>query len=184
MVFLRHSNKPSERQRDPPRVPCAPSTHTHDKAQEESNSGHDTIHRAGAPVATANESSPQGKLCAAASLPACPLLTVQGPVTPDMALARQSIARVKAQEEDVRIGAMYLTNLLKHPEDPKYRTLKKSNRKFYTEVWLNSGMRGLFLALGFRHGENGVVSMGLPGRDALECIEIALKELTGERGRG
>lgn len=51
-------------------------------------------------------------------------------------------------------------------------------RKFYTEVWLNSGVRGLFLALGFRPGEDGTVMLDPLGPDTLDCINTVLQVRT------
>lgn len=48
-------------------------------------------------------------------------------------------------------------------------------RKFYTEVWLNSGMRGVFLALGFRQRGEGAIVLDPLAANTLECTAIILK---------
>lgn len=56
-----------------------------------------------------------------------------------------------------------------------FRNLKHDEfRKFYTEVWLNGGMRGVFLALGFRkHGDTVVLDPLAP--NTLDCVAAVLR---------
>ncbi|CAN0405690.1 unnamed protein product, partial [Hapterophycus canaliculatus] len=91
-----------------------------------------------------------------------------------MAGARRCVALSRQQLEDATVGIKYLSNILKHPDDPKYRTLKISNRKFYSEVWLNSGMRGVFLALGFKKNGDTVVLDPL-ALNTLDCVAAVLQ---------
>lgn len=50
-----------------------------------------------------------------------------------------------------------------------------ANRKFYTEVWLNSGMRGIFLSLGFRKRDDGTVVLDPLAPNTLDCTAAVLK---------
>lgn len=43
------------------------------------------------------------------------------------------------------------------------------------EVWLNSGMRGLFLALGFRGVEDGTVVLDPLAPETLDCISTVVQ---------
>ncbi|CAM9356295.1 unnamed protein product, partial [Ectocarpus fasciculatus] len=52
--------------------------------------------------------------------------------------------------EDSTIAIRYLENVVNHPGEPKYRKIKKDNRRFASEVWLQPGIRTAFLAIGFR----------------------------------
>ncbi|CAM9091207.1 unnamed protein product [Scytosiphon promiscuus] len=95
-------------------------------------------------------------------------------VEADMAEARRCVALSRQRMEDVTVGTKYLSNIRKHPDDLKYRMLKISNRKFYTEVWLNDGMRGVFLALGFRKHGDTVVLDPLT-QNTLDCVAAVLQ---------
>jgi hypothetical protein len=44
--------------------------------------------------------------------------------------------------------AKYLTNIVRHPGNPKYRQIRTAGNVFYQQVW-NSAARGLLLAAGF-----------------------------------
>ena len=44
--------------------------------------------------------------------------------------------------------AKYLTNIVAHPDNPKYRQIRTAQAKFYASVW-NTAARGLLLACGF-----------------------------------
>lgn len=48
-------------------------------------------------------------------------------------------------------------------------------RKFYTEVWLNGGMRGIFVSLGFRKRDDGTVVLDPLAPNTLECTAAVLK---------
>lgn len=50
-------------------------------------------------------------------------------VEADLAEARRSVAFAKRQMEDPTVAMKYLSNVLKHPDDARYRTLKISNRR-------------------------------------------------------
>uniref|UniRef100_A0A7S1VQI1 PUB domain-containing protein n=1 Tax=Grammatophora oceanica TaxID=210454 RepID=A0A7S1VQI1_9STRA len=52
----------------------------------------------------------------------------------------------------------YLTNILRHPSERKYRKIRTANKKFYAEVW-NTAARGLFLAAGFKE-EGAFLELG------------------------
>ncbi|CAM9872731.1 unnamed protein product, partial [Ectocarpus fasciculatus] len=96
-------------------------------------------------------------------------------VEADLSEVQRCVALSRRQGEDATVGVKYLQNVLKHPGDVKYRTLKTSNKKFYTEVWLNSGMRGLFLALGFRKRGGGIVGLDPLAPNTLDCVAVALQ---------
>ncbi|CAM9549516.1 unnamed protein product, partial [Ectocarpus sp. 8 AP-2014] len=96
-------------------------------------------------------------------------------VEADLAEVRRCVAVSRRQGEDSTVGVKYLRNVLNHPGDVKYRTLKISNKKFYTEVWLNSGMRGTFLALGFRTRSGGIVGLDHLAPNTLDCVAVALQ---------
>ncbi|CAM9721749.1 unnamed protein product [Ectocarpus sp. 12 AP-2014] len=98
-------------------------------------------------------------------------------VEADLAEVQRCVALSRRQGEDSTVGVKYLRNVLNHPDDIKYRTLKISNKKFYTEVWLNSGMRGLFLALGFRKRSGGIVGLDPLAPNTLDCVAVALQGL-------
>ncbi|CAM9808436.1 unnamed protein product [Pylaiella littoralis] len=54
------------------------------------------------------------------------------------------------RKEDPDVAIRYLENIILHPNDLKYRKIKKGNRKFSSEVWLQPGVRRTFIAIGFR----------------------------------
>lgn len=49
-------------------------------------------------------------------------------VKADLVAARRCIALARERLEDTTIGVKYLTNIARHPQELKYRTLKMSNR--------------------------------------------------------
>jgi PUB domain/EsV-1-7 cysteine-rich motif len=56
-----------------------------------------------------------------------------------VAEARRAIAQAARNEEAPIIGFKYLFNILQHPEEAKYRAIRKQNSSFMNEVWLNPG---------------------------------------------
>eukprot|EP00953_Heterococcus_sp_UTEX-ZZ885_P029054 15461-Heterococcus_DN1.PRE.3 len=57
----------------------------------------------------------------------------------DVVEARCAIALAARNEEAPIIGFKYLYNILQHPEEAKYRAIRKQNSSFMNEVWLNPG---------------------------------------------
>ncbi|CAM9284334.1 unnamed protein product, partial [Hapterophycus canaliculatus] len=85
------------------------------------------------------------------------------------------------RSEDPEVGIRYLDNIVLHPHDRKYRKIKKANRKFYSEVWLQPGVRTTFLAIGFREEREDGTAMVLldPLTDQRRrCVEFALQAST------
>lgn len=105
---------------------------------------------------------------------------------PDLAEGLRCIAIVKANGEDPITGFKYLINIAAHAEDAKYRTIKRHNAKFNSEVWLNPGMRGLFKAIGWHEsrGEDGQPTVVLePTDNTLDVLIPLLRELIISTGK-
>ena len=83
-------------------------------------------------------------------------------------------------EEDPSVGVKYLANVLRG--DYKYRCIRKANHTFFSEVWLNAGMRGIFLALGFVDS-GGWVTLDPLREEAVLAIESTIRELARRTGK-
>jgi PUB domain len=57
----------------------------------------------------------------------------------DVVEARRAVALAAHNEEAPLIGFKYLFNILQHPDEAKYRAIRKQNSSFMNEVWLNPG---------------------------------------------
>ncbi|CAM9198823.1 unnamed protein product [Scytosiphon promiscuus] len=94
------------------------------------------------------------------------------------ALSR-TLRDVETRSEDPQVGIRYLENIVLHPHDLKFRSIKKANRKFFSEVWLQPGVRTTFLAVGFREereGDGTAVVLLDPFTDQRRrCVDIALQ---------
>jgi hypothetical protein len=55
----------------------------------------------------------------------------------------------------------YLTNIVLHPAEPKYRQIRIAHKRFFEQVW-STAARGLFLASGFVE-EGAHAELGSPG---------------------
>lgn len=73
------------------------------------------------------------------------------------------------------ILAKYLTNIVAHPENPKYRQIRIAQPKFNSAVW-NTAARGLLLACGFTEREAfaELGTMGPLSRERVRDLSTAL----------
>eukprot|EP00752_Nemacystus_decipiens_P005205 g4724.t1 len=108
-----------------------------------------------------------------------------GEIRADLEGIVQKVQDLEARGESPDIAIRYLENVLKG--DLKYRKIKKGNRKFSSEVWLQPGVRATFLAIGFREKreEDGAMVVLLePFTEAhRRCTEVALQGLKDMRAR-
>lgn len=52
--------------------------------------------------------------------------------------ARRCVALARERLEDTTVGVKYLSNVLKHPADDKYRKLKISNRSLSLSLYIHN----------------------------------------------
>lgn len=99
---------------------------------------------------------------------------------------RAGVQQMQREEASPRTLLKYLRNVVRDPEEIKYRQLRISNRTFWREVWITGG-RGVLHALGFVEngmyaemgppgGENGSVPLG---SERLKQVSAAIAELEG-----
>ena len=82
------------------------------------------------------------------------LCSIQDPVFPmDMQIPQQAVAwsfQHMSRHEYMYSETLmkYLTNIVRHPKEAKYRQIRTAGKTFYNQVW-NTPARGLLLAAGF-----------------------------------
>lgn len=102
-----------------------------------------------------------------------------------------SCSHMERERSSPRAVLKYLKNVLKNPDNPKYRQIRTANKTFWNEVWITAA-RGMLHALGFE--ENGAyVEMGseegaLPAErikqisSAVSALEALLHDIEGVNG--
>lgn len=178
----RHASSPSKAPSPSNQAPSSssPSNASAEKPHAEEETSQQQQQQAEAAVtAVTADDRPDGQ---PAESPATSQPDLQGEVVEaDLGEARRCVALARQNLEDPTFGMKYLANIVKNPDEVKYRTLKLSNRKFYSEVWLNSGMRGVFLGLGFRQRGRDAVVLDPLSPNALQCMATVLQELAAGR---
>eukprot|EP00611_Tribonema_gayanum_P013347 TRINITY_DN2421_c0_g1_i3.p1 TRINITY_DN2421_c0_g1~~TRINITY_DN2421_c0_g1_i3.p1 ORF type:complete len:229 (-),score=73.73 TRINITY_DN2421_c0_g1_i3:686-1372(-) len=140
------------------------------------NAQDSATHAAPAPASPKpGEEVGQGGTGATASAP--PLLDRSVAVSPNVTEGLRCVALSHANNEDPTTAVKYLLNIAKHPQEGKYRLLKKQNSRFMNEVWLNPGIRGMFQAIGFREYDRGLVELAAVSDATLCALLQLLQEL-------
>ena len=72
-------------------------------------------------------------------------------------------------------------NVVQHPTDPKYRTLKLSNAKFMSQVWSHTAAQQFMLMIGWEEAGDAVtLPMGMELSHVLKVLDARVKTVLGD----
>ncbi|GBG29867.1 Thioredoxin [Hondaea fermentalgiana] len=138
-------------------------------------------------VAVSGKASSANKPSAAPSpAPSVANRTSDSPAAPGVAALRSALQDLERKngrtnaKDAVQVMLLYVRNVIKHPEDVKFRSIRQGNAKFSSKIAACAGGLDCMKALGFDHAErNGEPYLVLRSEESVEVMKAREEELRG-----